>query len=292
MLLVAAFDRLPDDAAPIAGGKGASLSRMSRAGLPVPPGFVVCASAFREFLTQRDGGEKFAQIARSLNVDDPSALERASREFSSFILDSRLPNAVETEVRNAYRAAGQDPLVAVRSSAVSEDGETASFAGQQETFLNVRGAEDVTRRVQQCWASFFSPRALFYRARKGVLTDTGMAVVVQEMVVADKSGVMFTVDPVHRRHDQIIVEAVRGLGEAMVSGEVTPDHYVIDRRQRTVLREFLPLKGSSVLSAEEMGRLLDLGLRLEEFFGNPQDVEWCFRGDALLLLQSRPITTL
>ncbi len=292
MPLVATFEGLPADAAPIAGGKGASLSRMSRAGLPVPPGFVVCAGAFQEFLAQRVGVERFLSIARELDVDDSAALDRASSEMRGFILDGGLPPAIDGVVRDAYCAVGSDALVAVRSSAVSEDGDSASFAGQQETFLNVRGAGEVARRVQECWASFFSPRALFYRARKGALTDTGMAVVVQEMVEADKSGVLFTADPVHRRRDHMVIEAARGLGEAIVSGEVTPDHYVLDRDDGSLVREFLPDPAHRVLSIGELARLREVGARLEQFFGKPQDVEWCIRGRDLLLLQSRPITTL
>jgi pyruvate,water dikinase len=292
MPLVATFDDLPADAAPIAGGKGASLGRMTRAGLPVPPGFVVCAGAFREFLAQRAGADRLLAIGRELDVEDPTALQRASDEMRGFILAGRLPESIDGVVREAYRAFGDDAPVAVRSSAVGEDGDAASFAGQQETYLNVRGAEQVARRVQECWASFFSPRALFYRARKGALTDTGMAVVVQEMVQPEKSGVMFTADPVHRRLDHLVVEAVRGLGEAVVSGEATPDHYVVDRGDGSLVREFLPDPSSRVLDGGELARLRALGARLEEFFGKPQDVEWCIRDDELLLLQSRPITTL
>jgi pyruvate,water dikinase len=182
----------------------------------------------------------------------------------------------------------------VRSSAVSEDGGTASYAGQQETYLNVRGAEAVVHHVRQCWGSFFSPRALFYRAQKGALSDTSMAVVVQEMVAADKSGVMFTADPVQRRRDHLVIEAVAGPGESMVSGEVTPDHYVVDRGDGWLVREFHPRTEADgrLLSSDELGRLREMGLRLEAFFGGPQDVEWCIRGGKLWLLQSRPITTL
>ena len=184
-------------------------------------------------------------------------------------------------------------MLAARSRAVSEDGQTASFAGQQESYLNVRGGDQVLHRVRECWASFFSPRALFYRARKAVLADTRMAVVVQEMVQADKSGVMFTVDPIRNRRECMVIEGAPGLGEAIVSGEITPDHYVIARDAEIVVDVFIAdgARGQ-VLMDRELNGLRELRLRLERFFGSPQDVEWCIRGDALLLLQSRPITTL
>jgi pyruvate,water dikinase len=204
--------------------------------------------------------------------------------------------------------------VAVRSSAVCEDGESASFAGQQETFLNVRGAQEVVRRVQDCWASFFTPRAMFYRAEKGDINDTRMAVVIQEMIAADKSGVMFTVDPVSKTREHLVIEAVFGLGEGVVSGLITPDHYVINKIDGSKIREFIAPQSTAIVCepdggtreidlAEEQGAarvltgqqldcLVKLGIKLEEFFGAPQDVEWCIRGDEIFLLQSRPITNL
>ena len=160
-----------------------------------------------------------------------------------------------------------------------EDGLTASFAGQQESYLNVRGGDAVLDRVRECWASFFSPRALFYRAQKAVLADTRMAVVVQEMVQADKSGVMFTVDPIRNRRDCMVIEGAPGLGEAIVSGEITPDHYVVSRDDGAVVDKFIPdEERGRVLSDAELNGLRELGLRLEAFFGSPQDVEWCIRG--------------
>ena len=177
----------------------------------------------------------------------------------------------------------------MRSSGCAEDSDIASYAGQQETFLNVFGAADVCRRIVECWASFFSERALFYRARKGSLDDLRMAVVVQQMVEPEKAGVLFTCDAVQRRRDRMIVEAVFGLGEQVVSGQVTPDHYVVDRGGR-VKRETVPNGG--VLDAAEIELLAALGRRLEERFGMPQDIEWALAGGELYLLQSRPVTTL
>jgi pyruvate,water dikinase len=290
---VVPFGGLPPDSAAIAGGKGASLSRMSAAGLPVPPGFVVAADAFRDFLDACGGTALIAAITNNLDVNDPRAVDTAADRIRRLILTTPLPATLAAAIVAAHAALEQGELVAVRSSAVSEDGVAASFAGQQESYLNVRGSAAVLLKVQECWASFFSPRALFYRAQKGVLGDTGMAVVVQEMVQADTSGVMFTVDPIRNRHTCMVIEGAPGLGEAIVSGEITPDHYVVSRNTGSVADMFIADDHRGrVLSDAELNELRVLGLRLETFFGSPQDVEWCIRGGQLLLLQSRPITTL
>jgi pyruvate,water dikinase len=314
-VVIASFEMLPADATHVAGGKGASLARMAGAGLPVPRGFVVCATAFQTFLDACGGSESVRRCTQDLDVHDAAALAAASEEIQAHILESPLPPELDGAIRSACRAIGNGAAVAVRSSAVSEDGETASYAGQQETFLNVRGEDGVLRRVQECWASFFAPRALFYRAQKGALSDTRMAVVVQEMVFAEKSGVLFTVDPVRKRRDRMVIEAVFGLGEGIVSGMITPDHYVVDRDSGAVLDEFVAVQdqaifhdaerggtrhvdlteeqgGARVLTAEELEQIRTAGLRIERFFGSPQDIEWSIRGGELLLLQSRPITTL
>ncbi|HKP18290.1 MAG TPA: PEP/pyruvate-binding domain-containing protein [Gaiellaceae bacterium] len=253
-----------------AGGKGASLARMTAEGLPVPPGFVVPSWALAEAVD----AERLATFARAGDYAGAQALV--------------LRAEARAEVGDAYAELGGGP-VAVRSSACAEDSETASYAGQQETFLDVVGADGVRRRVVECWSSFFSERAMFYRERKGSLDDLRMAVVVQQMVSPDKSGVLFTVDPVQRRRDRMVVEAVFGLGEQVVSGEVTPDHYAVDRGG-SVKRERLANGG--VLQAEELARLAELGCALEERFGGPQDIEWAIAGGELYLLQSRPVTTL
>jgi pyruvate, water dikinase len=255
----------------VAGGKGASLASMTAAGLPVPPGFVVAA----HLLAESVDADRLRELARAGSHSDAHAL----------VHEAEPPRAV---IAAAYEELGGG-RVAVRSSACAEDSEAASFAGQQETYLNVAGAADVAARVVDCWASFFSERALFYRGHKGSLDDLAMAVVVQRMVAADAAGVLFTVDPVQRRRDQMIVEAVRGLGEQVVSGEVTPDHYITDR-SGNVKRETLPNGG--VLEADALAALAALGRRLEEHFGGPQDVEWAIESGTVYLLQSRPVTTL
>jgi pyruvate,water dikinase len=316
--LVAWFQQLPEEAALVAGGKGASLGRMVAAGLPVPRGFVVCTAGFHAFLDHHGGTVDILAGLSGLDVHDPGALESASAKVCSWIRSNPMPADLEELIRNAHRelAKGRDDcLLAVRSSAVAEDSDAASFAGQQETFLNIRGCDAVIHHVRECWASFFAPRALFYRAQHGALSDTGMAVVVQEMVQAEKSGVMFTVDPIQKRREYMVIEAVWGLGEGIVSGLLTPDHYVVAREDGSIVNEFVALQpvalmydavaggtaevelpeekaSARVLSNQELNGLRELGLRLEAYFGKPQDVEWCIRGEELLLLQSRPITTL
>lgn len=244
---------------------------MTAAGLNVPPGFVISA----EVLERSVDAERLRQFTAAGDHGAAEALVRAAEP-------------PRDEIEAAYERLGGG-AVAVRSSACAEDSEAASFAGQQETYLNVSGAAEVCSRVVECWASFFSERALFYRSRKGSLDDLAMAVVVQKMVEPEKSGVVFSVDPIQRRRDRMIVEAVVGLGEQVVSGEVTPDHYVVDRAG-TVVRERLVDGG--VLVAEELCRLAELARALEEHFGAPQDVEWAIEGGEVYLLQSRPVTTL
>ena len=255
----------------VAGGKGASLAAMTAAGLPVPPGFALRADAL-------EGSVDAARLRELAGAGDHESAR-------GLVLAAEAPREA---LAAAYDRLGGG-RVAVRSSACAEDSEAASFAGQQETYLGVAGYEELCRRVVDCWASFFSERALFYRRHKGSLDDLGMAVVVQRMVEAEKAGVLFTVDPVQRRRDRMLVEAVFGLGEQVVSGEVTPDHYLIDR-DGGVKHERLVAGG--VLADDELRELAQLGRRLEEHFGGPQDVEWAMVGDRVYLLQSRPVTTL
>jgi pyruvate,water dikinase len=255
----------------IAGGKGASLAAMIAAGLNVPPGFVLRAGMLREAVD----AERLRELAQASDAAGAEAL----------VLRAEPPRA---QIVAAYAKLGSG-AVAVRSSACAEDSAEASFAGQQETYLGIVGADDVCRRVVECWASFFSERALFYRSQKGSLDDLDMAVVVQRMVDPEKSGVLFTVDPVSRRRDRILIEAVYGLGEQVVSGEVTPDHYIVDRSGNVKTERLIH---GGVLGASELTELAELGLQLEHHFGGPQDIEWAIAQGELYLLQSRPVTTL
>lgn len=254
----------------LAGGKGASLANMTAHGLPVPPGFVIPAYV----LEQSVDAEQLRELAQAQHAEEAQALVSQSHPPREIIVP-------------CYERLGGK--VAVRSSACAEDSEAASYAGQQETYLNVSGGDDVCRRVVDCWASFFSERALFYRARKGSLGDLRMAVVVQKMLDPVKSGVIFTADPVSRRRDRMVIESVFGLGEQVVSGAVTPDHYVVDRAGN-IKREHKV--NARVLEPEEIRQLAELGLKLEAYFGKPQDIEWGMENGNIYLLQSRPITTL
>jgi pyruvate, water dikinase len=286
-----------------AGGKGASLARMAGLGLPVPPGFVVPADALAASLP--DGGAELRELLAA------GASAETAERARTLVLAAEPGGELREAIEGAYRALGDEPPVAVRSSACAEDSEAASYAGQQETYLHVRGVDEVVRRVRDCWASFFSERALFYRERKGSLDDVGMAVVVQRMVAADVAGVLFTCDPVQRRRDRMIVEAVFGLGEAAVSGQVTPDHFVIARdgelkKSRiavqpfavvsapaggTAERELSPQEGGAeTLDEGRLHALARLGDDLERRLGVPQDIEWALADGELYVLQARPVT--
>ena len=291
-----------------AGGKGASLARLAAMGLPVPPGFVVCCDALEDALGER----AVALRAAIADAADEARLGSCAATAQQIVAGLELPERMRLDVHARYAELGDDVPVAVRSSAASEDGDAASFAGQQETYLNVRGGDEVLTRIRDCWASFFTERALFYRARKGSLDDLGMAVVVQLLVSADVAGVMFTVDPVHGRKDRILVEAVLGLGEAVVSGEVTPDHYVLKRDGRvkkaqvfvqpyaivaleaggTQERELTAEEGGAQkVDDEQLAALARIGDDLEQRLGCPQDIEWALQDGEIFVLQARPVTT-
>ena len=291
-----------------AGGKGAGLARMIRLGLRVPPGFVIRASVLTELLGASGTRERVLSLLAGAGGGDGAA--ESSRAIQPLIRALELPPDFSQAVMRAFEHLRCE-AVAVRSSACAEDSEAASFAGQQETYLNVRSKGEVVDRTRDCWASFFSERALFYRSRKGSLADLGMAVVVQRQLAPDRSGVMFTIDPVRRRRDQMMIEAVWGLGEAVVSGHATPDHYVVSRdgavkNVRVSVQEVAvrPDKsggvsqysltaeegGARVLTDTELAELTNLGRQLEAHFGHPQDVEWAYQDGRLYLLQSRPVT--
>jgi pyruvate,water dikinase len=268
--LVLAFpDPRCRDAA-LSGGKGASLATMTGEGLPVPPGFVITSAAFAAAV----GPDALRARMRAQDVAGARALVAAASPPRELI---------------AGHSAGLSGPVAVRSSACAEDSQAASYAGQQETFLNVATLDAVLHDVVECWLSFFADRAVFYRREKGSLDDVAMAVVVQRMIESKKSGVLFTVDPVNGRKDRMVVEAAFGLGEQVVSGEVTPDHYVLDR-QGAIKRS--RVVSEQVLKDEECLQLARIGRHLASLHGCPQDIEWAFDADgALFLLQSRPVTT-
>ncbi|WP_159902386.1 pyruvate, water dikinase [Salinirussus salinus] len=295
------------------GGKAASLGELTAADLPVPPAFVVTADTYRSFIEETGiDGELFEAV--DVDTDDSKALAEAAEHASELIRETPIPESIREEVMAAYEEIGDDAPVAVRSSATAEDLPDASFAGQQETFLNVTG-EALLERVRECWASLFTQRAIYYRQEQGFAHDVvDIAVVVQRMVDADKSGVMFTSHP-STGAGVITIEAAWGLGEAVVSGAVTPDNYVIDRetgalRETTVAQKKVmhvrdpetgetverevseDRRGSRVLGEEELEELRALGEEIEAHYGEPQDVEWAIEDGEVYLLQSRPITTI
>ncbi|AGB36469.1 phosphoenolpyruvate synthase [Natronococcus occultus] len=297
------------------GGKGASLGELTGAGLPVPPGFVVTAGTYRSFIENANIDEELFE-AVDVDVDDSSALAEAAERAQDLILETPFPDELRAEILESYRQVGEDgeeAFVAVRSSATAEDLPDASFAGQQETFLNVTES-DLLDRVRECWASLFTQRAIYYRQEKGFdHSAVNIAVVVQQMVDAEKSGVMFTSHP-STGDPTMIIEAAWGLGEAVVSGAVSPDNYVVSRQDRSVdvtvaekkvmhakdeetgeTREIdvsEAKRNARVLADDEIDRLVDLGERVEDHYDTPQDVEWAILDGEVFMLQSRPITTI
>ncbi|WP_331457003.1 PEP/pyruvate-binding domain-containing protein, partial [Haloferax profundi] len=308
------LDDVRADDLDLVGGKGASLGELTGAGLPVPPGFVVTASTYRAFI--EDAGiddELFSAV--EVDHEDSAALKQAHETAHDLIMGTPMPEDVREEILDAYRSIGDgDAFVAVRSSATAEDLPDASFAGQQETFLNVT-EEELLESVKACWASLFSERAIYYRNRKGFPHDkVDIAVVVQQMVDSEKSGVMFTRHP-STGEKKVIIEAAWGLGEAVVSGTVSPDNYVVNRESgdvetatiadkktmcvrdeetgQTVDREVPNEKRHDrVLTDQEVARLLELGELVEDHYETPQDVEWAVYDGEVYMLQSRPITTI
>ncbi len=294
----------------LVGGKGANLGEMISAGFPVPPGFVVTAEAYLDAMEHAGLRHELAEHARRAAELSPDDLAAAARHARASVSACTLPASLADDVLGRLDALGPDVRVAVRSSATAEDSTDTSFAGMNETFTNVRGA-DVLARITDCWASLFGERVAAYRVDRGLFDEPAIAVVVEQMVASDRSGVMFTVDPAERGH--VVIEAAFGLGEVVVSGRVEPDTYHVDRATQTlrdvrigcqsvqittgpdgdVLEELDELAGwRRVLTDEEIVEVANLGLAIEQHYGSPQDVEWAFVGDRLFIVQSRPLTTL
>jgi rifampicin phosphotransferase len=296
----------------LAGGKGASLGEMVRAGLPVPDGFVMLTGAYRAFVADNQLEAEIRRLTRDLPTGD-TALEETSRALHRLFESAEMPDRVTADIDAAYNALGGGP-VAVRSSATAEDLPGASFAGQHDSFLNVVGADAVAAAVKRCWISLWNARALAYRRRKGIASEgVAMAVVVQRMVTAERAGVLFTANPLDHRRDRMLLSASWGLGEAVVAGDVTPDQWVVDagsgavidariadkrvitvrEGDGTVNRAMPPeLRDAPSLQPGEVAALARMGRVAAEFFGSPQDIEWAGAGGEFYLVQSRPITSL
>jgi pyruvate, water dikinase len=309
------FAEICRDDVPTAGGKGANLGDMVCAGLPVPPGFVITSDAYRRMLTSSQLDATIAGMLTTIDWDNNQALMDMEHKiralFTTVIMDPKL----RSEIIQQYQALGDNIPVAVRSSATAEDLACASFAGQQSTYLNIYGEDELIEAVMQCWSSLFTCQAIYYRHRNGFDgTAVSMAVVVQKMINSEKSGVIFTVDPVSRNPYQAVIEGVYGLGEGIVSGTITPDHFKIDRDTHEISFQFLapktmmytrdnccgicevPVpdewKQTPVLNEAELCLLAQMADRVERHFGSPQDIEWGAEDSQFYLLQSRPITTL
>lgn len=295
------------------GGKGASLSELVKEGLPVPAGFVVTTGAFVSFIQSLDGVAEHLALLDALSATDTPGIRRAAGAFREILKNAPLTNDLEAAIAEAYTAHCAGARVAVRSSATLEDLEEASFAGQHDTYLGVRG-ELVVDRVRACWVSMFADNAVAYRRRNRLRErDAQMAVVVQKMADADCAGVLFTADPMTGRRDHCAIDANWGLGESVVSGQVNPDHYVVDTESGVVVTATIGKKELAIVPAEggvetvkldddkaskrvlTDAQLLDLakaGKKMERLKGAPQDIEWCLEGGAIVMLQSRPITSL
>ena len=311
----------------LVGGKGANLGELTNNGVNVPPGFSITAEAYRDFLVENNLQDRIKSLLVGLDTENASELQQLSREIRGFMAEGEMPEAIKADILEAYeqlKAKGvKTENVAVRSSATAEDLPDASFAGQQDTYLNISGPNELLYHVKKCWSSLWTARAIYYRQEQDFdQTDVALSVVVQQMVSGKKAGVIFTVDPTTGNQDHLLINSSWGLGEAVVSGLVTPDDYLIDKNNGKIIEKNLGKKikmivekadsavgtevvktasylgeeavtGSS-LTDNEIEKLYQQSLRIEEIYGAPQDIEWAIAGDdsEVYLLQSRPITTL
>lgn len=328
---IAWFEEIDKEDVAQVGGKGANLGEMYNSGIPVPYGFVVTANTYFDFLKETGISKKIAGFIALLDHRDPKNLQATSENIKKLILKTGVPEEIAHEIMFAYASLAaksskksklterlssmlKNPLVAIRSSATAEDLPTASFAGQQETYLNISGEVNVLHKVREAWASLFTARAIFYREeQKFDHFKVGIAVPVQMMVSSESSGVMFTIDPVTNEKNKVVVEAIYGLGELIVQGTVTPDHYEVDKKslkltvknvvaqtkmlvkKNGVTREYpvdKKLQAKPKVTESEIAEIAKLGLKLEKHYYHPQDVEWAVEKGKIYIVQTRPITTM
>ncbi|MFZ0843505.1 MAG: phosphoenolpyruvate synthase, partial [Nitrosotalea sp.] len=303
---------------------GANMGEMIRIGLPVPSGFVITTAAFERLIQFHNISDKIKMMLEVLNVEDTNMLMSTSKKIKKLIISLEFPSEIKNEIIDSYKKLSHvdnksktnlteddDEFVAVRSSATAEDLPGTSFAGQQASFLNIKHAANLVKSVQECWASLYEPRAIFYRAKNN-FKNPSIAVVVQRMVNSDKSGVMFTVDPVSGEN-VMIIESIWGLGEYLVLGEVSPDHYMVDKTGKVLEKKIgqkpialvrdhttgksIQVKISAekinaqVLTDDEISKLVKYGRQLEEYYGKPQDVEFAIEQYNMRIVQTRPVTT-
>ncbi|MBI5225577.1 phosphoenolpyruvate synthase [Candidatus Micrarchaeota archaeon] len=316
------FNELSRTSIPIAGGKGANLGEMFNHGFPIPEGFMVSAESYFAFIKATGIDGIIAKQCENLNVQDTEKLQKVSQYLKEVIVNAKMPQDIRADVIRGYNllcgadlpSPSQEVWVAIRSSATAEDLPEASFAGQQATFLNIKGQDNVVKAVKDCWASLFEARALYYRGEQHFDNlKVGIAVVVQRMVQSDKSGIMFSVDPISQDPNMLVIEGGFGLGEAIVSGMVTPDMYIIDKRsmklaEKTINKQEIlitrvgnedqtikveeELQEVQKLTEDEYITLAKYGVMIEQHYGFPQDMEWAIEGKKVYIVQSRGITTL
>lgn len=299
-----------------AGGKGANMGEMVAAQLPVPPGFVVLRDSYLESMAAAGVADDLNTAHREamLRAGDPSHFDDMCQQMQTLVLKAGMPEAVREKILASYRIMGPNVIVAVRSSATGEDGADASFAGMNATFTNIAGEHELIDAVQRCWASLFGARVVAYRASRGFTADPAMAVVVQQMIASERSGVAFTADPTTDATDRVVVEGAFGQGEVVVSGSVEPDTYVVAKETGEILsrrigyKAFKIVRGadgsdqtvdlseaeaeSQVLDDDEVRTIADIAVRSERHAGCPQDTEWAIAAGKTWIVQTRPITTL
>lgn len=311
------FNEVDKNDVGLVGGKGANLGEMTSFEIPVPQGFIVTSKAYFDFLEENKLKSKIDQALRNLDMADPHQLNVASQKVKKLILNGKISSELAREIINNYLKIGSllsQAVVAVRSSATAEDLPTASFAGQQVTFLNIKGEANVVEKVKECWASLFEPRAIFYREEKGFSHfKVGIAVPVQQMMPSEISGVMFTINPVTQQKNQMVIEAIYGLGELIVQGSVTPDRYLVDKNSLKILKREIAkqtvqlIKSGSLtkktrvpekfqtkrkLNDNQIIELARLGKKIHRHYFFPQDIEWVWYKNKFYIVQTRPVTTL
>lgn len=321
------FNEIDKNDIPTVGGKGANLGELTQKGLDVPPGFSITAGAYVHFIDFAELDDVIRELIRGLDEENSDMLQGVSKAIQNRINSGEIPEDLKNEIIGAYREFSEkinlsNPEVAVRSSATAEDLPEASFAGQQDTYLHISGEEELIKYVRKCWASLWTARAIYYRVKQDFEHfDVSLSVVIQKMVNSEKSGVMFTANPVNSNTNEMMINASWGLGEAVVSGTVTPDEYLVDKKSKTVTEKHIAEKNIMVvkrqdgvgteeikiadylgedkvndqcLTDEEIMTLINYGIKIEEMYGSHQDIEWGFDKDTkkLYILQSRPITTL
>jgi len=326
MIFIKDFKEINKKDIQIAGGKGANLGELIKIGIPVPDGFIILAGAFEEFLEENDINVEIKKSWNRINIKDIESVEENSEILRNLILKAKIPKKIEEEILKEFDKLKTKPThhrsepkamaggyVAVRSSATTEDSKIDSWAGELETYLNT-SKENLIENIKKCWSSLYTPRAIFYRfQRKLDQTPVSVAVVVQKMVQSDVSGVCFTVHPVIKDKNQMVIEAAWGLGEILVQGKIIPDSYVIEKSNRKILEVNKNIQNKMIigtkmgtkiisvpkpkrekqkLSEEQIKELAEICIKIEDHYQYPQDIEWVFERGKFYIVQTRPITAL